>query len=202
VAIGNPLGLEDTVSNGLVSARRKVDDGTEVLQISAPIAPGSSGGPIFNDRGEVIGVATAVLLGGQNLNFGVPSRYLVPMIRQPAPMPFAEFAALMAQLRNRAAQKAERRRPHYPPTLVDGCSPEGQKLLVQMMTDAIDAGTPLYNAGKPDACYHVYDGASSDLLRKLPSSCGPRRGRRRCRRRARRDAFDSLLEVLARKHDR
>src|SRR5579883_1798967 len=60
VAIGHPLGLEDTVSNGLVSATRTVDDDLKVLQISAPIAPGSSGGPIFNDRGEVIGVATAI----------------------------------------------------------------------------------------------------------------------------------------------
>ena len=66
VAIGHPLGLEDTVSNGLVSAIRKVDADMTVLQISAPIAPGSSGGPIFNDHGEVIGVATAIMLGGQN----------------------------------------------------------------------------------------------------------------------------------------
>ncbi|HEY8086240.1 MAG TPA: trypsin-like peptidase domain-containing protein, partial [Polyangiaceae bacterium] len=80
VAIGNPMGLEDTVSNGLVSARRKVQNGLEVLQVSAPIAPGSSGGPIFNERGEVIGVATAVVEGGQNLAFGMPVRYLTPMI--------------------------------------------------------------------------------------------------------------------------
>src|SRR5262249_7963339 len=76
VAIGHPLGLEDTVSNGLVSAVRVVDEGLTVLQISAPIAPGSSGGPLFNERGEVIGVAAALITEGQNLNFGVPSQYL------------------------------------------------------------------------------------------------------------------------------
>jgi serine protease Do len=215
VAIGNPMGLEDTVSNGLVSARRKVDDGSEVLQISAPIAPGSSGGPIFNDRGEVIGVATAVLLGGQNLNFGVPSRYLLPMIRQPAPMPYAEFAALMAQIHGRASQHADRKRPHYPASVLDGCPPDAQKLIGQMLGDAIDAGAPLFNAGKPDACYHVYDGASADLLRKLPAACrGATKILSDAQRRAAalpepssqawalRDSFDGLLEVLARKHDR
>src|SRR6201999_60661 len=85
VAIGNPLGLENTVSNGLISARRKFDEGVEVLQISAPIAPGSSGGPIFNDHGEVIGIATAILEEGQNLNFGMPVAYLAPMLKAPEP---------------------------------------------------------------------------------------------------------------------
>src|SRR5690606_38774893 len=66
VAIGHPLGLADTVSNGLVSAVRVVDPALTLLQISAPIAPGSSGGPLFNERGEVIGVAAAVATQGQN----------------------------------------------------------------------------------------------------------------------------------------
>ena len=114
VAIGNPMGLEDTVSNGLVSARRKVEGGLEVLQVSAPIAPGSSGGPIFNERGEVIGVATAVVEGGQNLAFGMPIRYLAPMIEKPAPMPFAEFATLIANLRAANAPRVKRSVPHFP----------------------------------------------------------------------------------------
>ena len=85
VAIGHPLGLEDTVSNGLVSAIRKLDDDLTVLQISAPIAPGSSGGPIFNDKGEVaIGVATAIMLGGQNINFGVPITYVKELLKRPS----------------------------------------------------------------------------------------------------------------------
>jgi hypothetical protein len=215
VAIGNPLGLEDTVSNGLVSARRKIEDGSEVLQISAPIAPGSSGGPIFNDHGEVIGIAVAVLEEGQNLNFGVPARYLAPMIQKPAPIPFAQFAKLVGQLRQNSGPKVERNVPHHPLAILDGCTNEAQKLIARMISDAIESGAPLYNQGKPDACYHVYDGATSDLLRKLPPAChGPARTLAAAQKHAAslaspaaqawalRDAFDGVIEVIVRKHER
>ena len=75
IAIGNPAGLEGTVSNGIVSGVRKVE-GFKFIQITAPISPGSSGGPVFNSTGNVIGIATAYLDIGQNLNFAMPSNYL------------------------------------------------------------------------------------------------------------------------------
>jgi hypothetical protein len=75
VAIGNPAGLERTVSKGIISAIRKTE-GIDLIQITAPISPGSSGGPVFNLSGETIGVATAYLAAGQNLNFAMPINYL------------------------------------------------------------------------------------------------------------------------------
>jgi len=73
VAIGNPLSLESTVSNGIVSGVRNVkEEGGKFLQITAPISPGSSGGPLFNIAGEVIGITTMYLKGGENLNFAIP----------------------------------------------------------------------------------------------------------------------------------
>ena len=211
VAIGNPLGLEDTVSNGLVSARRKVD-GLEVLQVSAPIAPGSSGGPLFNERGEVVGVATALLQGGQNLNFGVPIRYLAPMMKRPAPIPISEFAALVARLR-RSSPSTKRNVPHHPLSILDGCSTQTQRLVVRVLGEAIDAGAPLFNQGNADACYHMYDGAASDLVRKLPPACkGPAKILHDAQEHAAaladasaqawalRDEFDGLLDVITRKH--
>jgi S1-C subfamily serine protease len=75
VAIGNPAGLEGTVSRGIVSGIRKAED-MQMIQITAPISPGSSGGPVFNLNGRVIGVATAYLARGQNLNFAMPVNYL------------------------------------------------------------------------------------------------------------------------------
>lgn len=70
-AIGNPEGLEKTISQGIVSGVR-VRDGKDLIQITSPISHGSSGGPILNSRGEVIGVAVGMLEDGQNLNFAVP----------------------------------------------------------------------------------------------------------------------------------
>jgi len=75
IAIGNPAGLEGTVSKGIISGIRKTE-GIKFIQITAPISPGSSGGPVFNLSGKVIGVATAYLDLGQNLNFAMPVNYL------------------------------------------------------------------------------------------------------------------------------
>ena len=75
IAIGNLAGLEGTVSNGIVSGIRKVE-GFKFIQITAPISPGSSGGPVFNSSGKIIGIATAYLDIGQNLNFAMPINYL------------------------------------------------------------------------------------------------------------------------------
>lgn len=74
-AMGNPLGLDRTFSDGLVSSKR-VLRGTQQLQITAPISPGSSGGPVMNAAGEVIGVAASQMSEGQNLNLAIPSRYV------------------------------------------------------------------------------------------------------------------------------
>ena len=74
---GNPKGLEGTFSDGIISSRRDKDT-KERLQMTAPISPGSSGGPVLNRKGEVIGVSFAQYraLDAENLNFAIPSKYL------------------------------------------------------------------------------------------------------------------------------
>jgi S1-C subfamily serine protease len=73
VAIGSPLSLESTVSNGIVSGIRTAqEEGGKFLQVTTPISPGSSGGPLFNMAGEVVGITTLYLKGGENLNFAIP----------------------------------------------------------------------------------------------------------------------------------
>lgn len=69
--IGNPKGLEGTISNGLISGNRRMF-GRNEIQISAPISSGNSGGPVINKKGRVVGIATSTFRGGQNLNFAVP----------------------------------------------------------------------------------------------------------------------------------
>ena len=78
-AVGNPRGLEGTFSQGIISSIREV--GTDkLLQITAPISPGSSGGPVLNRASDVIGVSVATFRGGQNLNFAIPSNYLQALV--------------------------------------------------------------------------------------------------------------------------
>ena len=77
--VGSPMGLKGTLSQGIVSGIRDIGPWS-VVQISAPISPGSSGGPVLNVHGEVIGVAVATIKSGQNLNFAVPSSYLTALL--------------------------------------------------------------------------------------------------------------------------
>lgn len=75
IAIGSPLGLENTVSTGIVSGRRTEPKGFQLLQITAPASTGSSGGPVLLRDGRVVGIAASQFRNGQNLNFAVPINY-------------------------------------------------------------------------------------------------------------------------------
>lgn len=70
--IGNPEGLVNSLSEGLVSGIREASQGYKYYQITAPISPGSSGSPVFDEFGRIVGIATFYLEGGQNLNFCIP----------------------------------------------------------------------------------------------------------------------------------
>lgn len=87
-AIGNPFGLNHTVTAGIVSAKGRVigvgpyDD---LIQTDAAINPGNSGGPLFNIKGEVVGINTVIIATGQNLGFAVPVsmvKEVLPSIKQ------------------------------------------------------------------------------------------------------------------------
>lgn len=73
VVIGNPLGLEGSVTNGIVSAVRDIPTFGRIIQITAAISAGSSGSPVVNMEGQVIGIATLQITGGQSVNFAIPS---------------------------------------------------------------------------------------------------------------------------------
>ncbi|QDT37281.1 S1C family serine protease [Stratiformator vulcanicus] len=75
-AIGNPLGLERSVSQGIVGSRNRNFEGLVYIQTTAQINPGNSGGPLFNTRGEVIGVTNMKLLFGEGLGFAIPVNYV------------------------------------------------------------------------------------------------------------------------------
>jgi len=87
MAIGNPFGLSETVTAGIVSAKgRVIGSGPydDFIQTDASINPGNSGGPLFNARGEVIGINTAIIAGGQGIGFAIPvnmAKSIIPQLR-------------------------------------------------------------------------------------------------------------------------
>jgi serine protease Do len=85
VAIGNPFGLSHTVTAGIVSAKGRVIGAgpyDDFIQIDAPINPGNSGGPLFNMRGEMVGINTAIIASGQGIGFAIPVDLAKPLIPQ------------------------------------------------------------------------------------------------------------------------
>ncbi len=79
VVVGNPFGLEGSVSNGIVSAVREISGYGKIIQITAPISPGSSGSPVVNMVGQVIGIASLQAAEGQSLNFAIPSERILQL---------------------------------------------------------------------------------------------------------------------------
>ncbi len=174
VTIGNPLGVFDySVTEGLISQVRPVCGRADiaaqrckqeltVLQISAAISPGSSGGPLFNQAGEVVGVTTAIT-SGQNLNLAVPGNYLRAVVAQHAtisPDQFAKETKLVEAGGGDDGVRIERRIPRHEVAVFDGCKLDDIEDVVHQIGEAIENGAPLYNEGKHEACYRIYEGTA------------------------------------------
>ncbi len=185
IAIGNPLGVFDySVSSGLVSQVRAVcgasdakcpPGGLTLLQISAPISQGSSGGPLFNQFGEVVGVTTLIVAQGQSINFAVPGNYLKPLVAQPSAISmktFAEQTKLDGDDGSPAGSddkvKIVRSVPDHPVELLKGCSDKQVSEVIDAIASAIDIGAPLYNKGEIEACFRIYEGTANKLERDPP----------------------------------
>src|SRR3954447_25446690 len=85
--IGNPLRLEGTVSDGIVSAVREVPSLGKIIQVTAPVSHGNSGSPLFNSKGQVIGVITIRVINGENINLAIEAGRI-------AQMPASKFVML------------------------------------------------------------------------------------------------------------
>jgi S1-C subfamily serine protease len=83
LTIGNPMGLESSVADGLISSVRVSGLGLKLFQISVPLSNGSSGGPLIDLEGNVVAITTASFMKGQNLNFAVPINYVKTLLKKP-----------------------------------------------------------------------------------------------------------------------
>jgi hypothetical protein len=203
VAIGNPLGLSNTVSDGLVSALRPIGAQVSLLQLSAPISPGSSGGPIIDERGQVVGVSTLMITRGQNLNFGVAINAVKPMLE-------AKVATALSAYKWKTSGKVTRNVPRHELSLLTGCSDTSLRTIADRIQAAISVGAPAYNEGNHEGCYRAYAAAAVAIDHELQDCAQPRdallAGVRKADKLvsfddkawAMRDAFDAVLDVIAR----
>lgn len=189
-AIGNPLGVFDhSVTEGLISQVRPVCGREDiaahrckqeltVLQISAAISPGSSGGPLFNQFGEVVGITTAIVTAGQNINLAVPGNYLKPLVAQHAeisPDQFARDTKITEEGGSGGSGggpddgvRIVRRVPNHEITVFDGCKLTDIEEVIRQIGETIENGAPLYNEGKHEACYRIYEGTSVKFEHDAP----------------------------------
>ena len=111
-AIGNPLGLERSVSQGIVSTRNRNFEGITYIQTTTQINPGNSGGPLFNLKGEVVGVTNMKLIFGEGLGFAIPVAYLKHFLTNQDAFAFDKNNANSGQ---RYLDGPRRRNPNPPP---------------------------------------------------------------------------------------
>jgi hypothetical protein len=221
IAIGNPHGFDYSVSDGLISSIRNFkDDNIKMIQISAPISLGSSGGPLFNRFGEVIGVAVAISSQGQNLNFGIPSNYLVPLIAARGGSSLERFETRVDKAPWARSQRDEdscdyppvsRKIPVFETSALQPCSREELATVFAEIRAAIQVGAPLYNPPtcKAEACYRIYEGVALRLRTSLSCKAitdaliqGMARAEEQptfhAKAWAMRDTFDGIMDLLLR----
>ncbi len=116
-AIGNPLGLERSLSQGVISTTQRSFDGLTYIQTDAAVNPGNSGGPLFNTRGEVVGITNMGILLGEGLNFAIPARYVKDFLRNREAFAYAKDNPNSG---HRYHQPPRRRRYGVAPALKDG----------------------------------------------------------------------------------
>jgi serine protease Do len=113
-AIGNPLGLERSVSEGIVSRKNRAEQGLAYIQTTTQINPGNSGGPLFNSRGEVVGVTNMKIIGGEGLGFAIPVRYVIDFLTNRDAFAYNSEASVAGF---RYLQPPERQKREAPPLL-------------------------------------------------------------------------------------
>ena len=120
-AIGNPLGLERSVSQGIISTRNRNFEGLTYIQTTTQINPGNSGGPLFNLHGEVVGVTNMKLTFGEGLGFAIPIAYVKHFLNNQEAFAFDKSNANSGQ---RYVDPPRRRNPAPPPTPSTSATPK------------------------------------------------------------------------------
>lgn len=106
LVISTPMGLSRTVSDGIISAIRELPTKGLVYQMTVPISPGSSGSPVIDMKGKVVGISFLQLISGQNLNFAVPSQYILNLKDEPS-LTISSWSEKVSRDQNDALKKIQ-----------------------------------------------------------------------------------------------
>jgi hypothetical protein len=163
-AIGAPKGLELTLTEGLVSSIRETTDG-RVIQTSAPISPGSSGGGLFDTHGNLIGITVGGFRGGQNLNFALPGELVTAFVK-------SELGTIAVVPDESTAVKVPMRSLRNGTNIVEGVGPSGHGTLTIENGTSYDATVKL--AEEDQVRRWVYVRARSTVTLKAVGPCSCR----------------------------
>jgi Trypsin-like peptidase domain len=154
--LGTPLGfLQNTLSEGLLSGVRQMD-GYKLFQLSAPISPGSSGSPVFDAQGEVVGIVKATIEEGQNLNFAIPIDYAAGMMNARELQSLSSFYEPDEQKMKKATITPTRASDESFPTHWRSLE-SGTSKIIRRDGDRIYVETVLPDAKKNAGCFTLAD---------------------------------------------
>lgn len=179
VAIGHP----GTVLEGEVSGVRPMGPRVRLLELTAPISSGAVGGPLFDDRGQVVGVATLLEKDQKLLAFGIPANAIKPMLAADLATPLATWRAPAP------AQKSEGSPAPEPATRA--CPRDQADRIRTRINAAIEVGAPLYNRGNPRGCHDAYVTAALEIQGLVPGCDGAKKALRDAIKRARKGSWDA-----------
>lgn len=166
-AIESPFGFNHVISGGEILGLHPHAGRNDLMQISNRITPGSSGGPVLNERGEILGVAQSIPGAGQGVTYAIPG-VVVANLRDRATdaenvRELGEFTAEARRVRDALA--------NVRPGIERQCESEAIDLIDGVITDAISSGVDIYNTGNHLGCYRIYEGAGYKLLFLLNDRC-------------------------------
>jgi hypothetical protein len=210
-AIGNPLGFDYSLSTGIISGLRELQ-GVPSLQISVPLSPGSSGGPILSERGQVVGITRGFVSDTGALGIATAVNALKALRQRADSQPAQAFGEFAAATQQRREGDRPRQVPTHRVAILEGCSDQDLRRSLDGVFAAIEAGAPVYNQGDTEACYRIYESTARELSDRLSPSCvGGRQvlldglgrasgqGDYGDKAWALRDAFDGLIDVIGRR---
>ncbi|NPC83706.1 trypsin-like peptidase domain-containing protein, partial [Pyxidicoccus fallax] len=187
-----------------VRAVQVLGDWLTLLELKRTLPEESSGGPVLDARGGVVGVATAALANGRALGLVIPSRYVAPLVREPGSLPLSALEAP----RRRAGRV--RHVPQHPLSVLEGATVDAVESIASTLSQVINVGAPTYNRGDVEGCYRLYARTAEQLIDERGDCPGAQRALRdgllRCveladpddRAWALRDTFDGLLDLIHR----